>query len=78
MSSGAGHDAQMFAGICPTGMIFTPSVGGISHNVTEFTEPADIEAGANVLLHTLLELVHADLEPVVVGVPDAAGRRVLR
>jgi N-carbamoyl-L-amino-acid hydrolase len=78
MSSGAGHDAQMFAGICPTGMIFTPSVGGISHNVTEFTEPADIEAGANVLLDTLLELVHADLEPVVVGVPDAAGRRALR
>jgi len=56
LPSGAGHDAQMLARICPTAMIFVPSVGGISHNVKEFTCPADIEAGANVLLHTLLRL----------------------
>lgn len=56
MCSGAGHDAQMFARVCPTGMIFVPSVGGISHNVDEYTHPDDIEAGANLLLHTLLEL----------------------
>ena len=56
LPSGAGHDAQMLARICPTAMIFVPSVGGISHNVKEFTSPADIEAGANVLLHTLLRL----------------------
>jgi len=56
MASGAGHDAQSFAPNCPTGMIFVPSVGGISHNVAEFTEPADIEAGANVLLHLVVEL----------------------
>jgi len=56
LPSGAGHDAQMLARICPTAMIFVPSVGGISHNVREFTCPADIEAGANVLLHTLLRL----------------------
>lgn len=56
MPSGAGHDAQMLARICPTAMIFTPSVGGISHNVKEYTAPADIEAGANVLLSTLLQL----------------------
>ena len=56
MPSGAGHDAQMFARICPTAMIFTPSVGGISHNVTEYTEPHDIEAGANLLLDVMIEL----------------------
>ncbi|MGP1256556.1 MAG: Zn-dependent hydrolase [Kiloniellales bacterium] len=56
MPSGAGHDAQMLARICPAAMIFVPSVGGISHNVREFTEAADIAAGADVLLHTLLEL----------------------
>ena len=56
MPSGAGHDAQMLARVCPTAMIFVPSAGGISHNVKEFTAPADLEAGANVLLHTLLKL----------------------
>ncbi len=56
MPSGAGHDAQMFARICPTGMIFVPSVKGLSHNVAEFTEPADIDAGAKVLLDVVLEL----------------------
>lgn len=59
MPSGAGHDAQILAGVCPTSMIFVPSVGGISHNVTEFTSPEHIEAGANVLLRTLLELADA-------------------
>jgi N-carbamoyl-L-amino-acid hydrolase len=56
MPSGAGHDAQMLARICPTAMIFVPSAGGISHNIKEFTSPADLAAGANVLLHTLLSL----------------------
>ena len=59
MPSGAGHDAQMFARVCPTGMVFVPSVDGISHNVAEFTEADDIEAGANVLLETMLRLVEA-------------------
>ena len=54
MPSGAGHDAQMFAANCPTAMIFVPSVGGISHNIREFTEQSDIEAGANVLLQVVL------------------------
>jgi N-carbamoyl-L-amino-acid hydrolase len=58
MTSGAGHDAQMLARLCPTAMIFTPSAGGISHNPREHTEPADLEAGANVLLHTLLVLTN--------------------
>jgi beta-ureidopropionase / N-carbamoyl-L-amino-acid hydrolase len=54
MISGAGHDAQVMAGVCPAAMIFVPSRGGISHNVAEYSAPEHIEAGANVLLHTLL------------------------
>lgn len=50
MTSGAGHDAQMMARICPTAMIFVPSVDGISHNPMEFTEEKDLIAGANILL----------------------------
>ena len=56
MPSGAGHDAQMLARVCPTGMVFVPSIGGLSHNPAERTDAADLEAGANVLLHTLLAL----------------------
>jgi len=56
MPSGAGHDAQMFAPHCPTAMIFVPSRGGISHNVTEHTDPAQLAAGAEVLLHAALAL----------------------
>ncbi len=59
MPSGAGHDAQDVAHICPIGMIFVPSVGGISHAPKEFTAPKDIENGANVLLQTLLRLDRA-------------------
>lgn len=54
LPAGAGHDAQMFAPNCPTGMVFVPSVRGISHNIEEHTEPADLEAGANVLLRLVL------------------------
>ncbi len=60
MTSGAGHDAQILARICPSAMIFVPSIKGISHNPAENTLPGDLAAGANVLLHTLLELT--DLE----------------
>ncbi|MEE8365573.1 MAG: Zn-dependent hydrolase [Gammaproteobacteria bacterium] len=56
MTSGAGHDAQMMSRICPTAMIFTPSIDGVSHNPAEATTPEDVMAGANVLLHTLLDL----------------------
>jgi N-carbamoyl-L-amino-acid hydrolase len=56
LPSGAGHDAQMFAPNCPTGMIFVPSLGGISHNVTEFTSKEDIAAGMNILMQVLTEL----------------------
>jgi N-carbamoyl-L-amino-acid hydrolase len=56
MPSGAGHDAQMMARICPTAMVFTPSKDGISHNPAEYTAPDELEAGANVLLHVMLAL----------------------
>ena len=56
LPSGAGHDAQEIARLGPVGMIFVPSVGGISHSPKEFSRPEDIANGANVLLHTLLKL----------------------
>ncbi len=56
LPSGAGHDAQEMARIGPAGMIFIPSKDGISHAPREYSRPADIENGANVLLHTLLQL----------------------
>lgn len=59
MPSGAGHDAQDMARLGPVGMIFVPSVGGISHSPREFSRPEDIANGANVLLHTLLKLDRA-------------------
>jgi N-carbamoyl-L-amino-acid hydrolase len=58
MPSGAGHDAQMFARVCPTAMIFVPSVKGISHNPAEHTTLADLSAGADVLLHVLWALAN--------------------
>jgi beta-ureidopropionase / N-carbamoyl-L-amino-acid hydrolase len=54
--SGAGHDGESFAGICPTGMIFVPSVHGTSHSPHEFTKWEDCVNGANVLLQTVLRL----------------------
>jgi N-carbamoyl-L-amino-acid hydrolase len=54
MPSGAGHDAQAMAQLGPMGMIFVPSVGGISHSPKEFSRPKDIVNGANVLLRTVL------------------------
>jgi N-carbamoyl-L-amino-acid hydrolase len=56
MPSGAGHDAQEMANLGPIGMIFIPSVAGISHSPKEFSQPGDIENGANVLLGTVLGL----------------------
>lgn len=55
LPSGAGHDAQHMATICPSAMIFIPSLKGISHAPTEYSAPADIVNGANVLLQSVLE-----------------------
>ena len=56
MPSGAGHDAQQMTHIAPTGMIFVPSVGGISHSPEEYTRPQAMANGANVLLQTILRI----------------------
>jgi N-carbamoyl-L-amino-acid hydrolase len=56
LPSGAGHDAQMLARMCPTGMVFVPSRGGVSHNPAEFTEPEHLTAGCQVLADVLVEL----------------------
>jgi N-carbamoyl-L-amino-acid hydrolase len=58
LPSGAGHDAQMLARVCPTAMIFVPSAKGISHNPAEYTSPEELEAGANVLLHAMVTLAN--------------------
>lgn len=61
MPSGAGHDAQMLARVCPAGMIFVPSIGGISHNPAEYSTPADVGAGADLLLQIMLDLAEEEV-----------------
>jgi hydantoinase/carbamoylase family amidase len=53
LPSGAGHDAQVLAAAAPVGMLFVPSIGGISHAPAEATDPADLVAGAELLLATV-------------------------
>jgi beta-ureidopropionase / N-carbamoyl-L-amino-acid hydrolase len=63
LPAGAGHDAQMLARVCPAGMVFVPSVGGVSHNPGEFTRPEHVAAGADVLLHVIMRLAEEDEIP---------------
>ncbi|HEX5890133.1 MAG TPA: M20 family metallo-hydrolase [Pyrinomonadaceae bacterium] len=63
MPSGAGHDAQDMARLGSVGMIFIPSVGGISHSPREFSRPEDIVNGANVLLHASVRF-DPDQQPI--------------
>jgi N-carbamoyl-L-amino-acid hydrolase len=56
LPSGAGHDAQVIAKLGPMGMIFVPSVAGISHSPKELTRWPDCANGANVLLQTVLRM----------------------
>ena len=60
MPSGAGHDAQMLARICPSAMIFVPSKDGISHNPREHTEPDELVNGANILFRVMLDLTEME------------------
>jgi beta-ureidopropionase / N-carbamoyl-L-amino-acid hydrolase len=60
LPSGAGHDAQMIAGLCPMGMIFVPSIGGISHSPLEKTTWEDCARGAAVLLGAVLDIDSRD------------------
>jgi len=62
MPSGAGHDAQDITHIAPTGMIFVPSVNGVSHSPKEFTTAEDMANGASVLLKTILAIDTGALE----------------
>ena len=62
MPSGAGHDAQDMTHIAPTGMIFVPSVNGVSHSPKEFTSAEDMANGASVLLKTVLSIDDGALE----------------
>ena len=55
LPSGAGHDAQVMAAIAPVAMIFVPSEHGVSHAPVERTDPEHLVAGAEVLLHALLD-----------------------
>ncbi|MDE2748974.1 MAG: M20 family metallo-hydrolase [Chloroflexota bacterium] len=59
MLSFAGHDTQNMAAIAPAAMYFVPSVRGVSHNPNERTTDDDCVKGANLMLHTLLELTQA-------------------
>ena len=63
LPSGAGHDAQMMARLCPTGMLFVPSRDGISHNPAEHTDPEHLVAGTNLLLRAMLSLASVPLLP---------------
>jgi N-carbamoyl-L-amino-acid hydrolase len=60
LPSGAGHDAQMMAALCPMGMIFVPSIGGISHSPRESTTWEDCSRGASVLAEVILDLDASD------------------
>ena len=62
LTSGAGHDAQSLADLCPVWMIFVPSVDGASHSPREFTKWEDCVNGANVLLHAALRLGGGDFQ----------------
>lgn len=55
LPSQAGHDAYFLARVCPTAMIFTPCAGGITHNNAEFASIEQLQPGANVLLHSVVE-----------------------
>ncbi|WP_426454276.1 Zn-dependent hydrolase [Paenibacillus sp. S-38] len=62
MYSGAGHDAQVFSGLCPAAMLFVPSRGGISHAPEEYTSPEELARGAAVLCNVLYTLAYEEIE----------------
>ncbi|MGF6353602.1 allantoate deiminase [Paenibacillus sp. 4624] len=58
MTSGAGHDSQIFGTHCPTGLLFVPSQGGISHSPAEFTHTEDLQRGVRLLIDLLYKLAY--------------------
>src|SRR6202011_4869604 len=63
MVSGAGHDSCNVSAVVPAAMVFVPCAGGLSHNEAESALPADLEAGANVLLHAMLSMATSAAAP---------------
>ncbi|MED4609834.1 M20/M25/M40 family metallo-hydrolase, partial [Paenibacillus validus] len=63
MYSGAGHDSQLLAPVCPTAMVFVPSRGGISHSPAEYTKAEDLAAGIVVLADLLYALAYKGETP---------------
>ncbi|HEY9216368.1 MAG TPA: Zn-dependent hydrolase [Ancylobacter sp.] len=59
----AGHDALSLIGLCPVGLMFVPSAGGISHNEAEYTSPRDLEAGLAVMTDVLSNLCREGAVP---------------
>ena len=74
LPSGAGHDAQVIGRVMPVGMIFVPSIGGISHSPREHTEAHHLVAGAELLLRTLLELDRVLVDEPVAPLGDPGFR----
>lgn len=62
MPSGAGHDTQFLSEITHAGLIFIPSINGVSHAPDEWSHWHDVEAGTNVLLDTILAMSEVDLD----------------
>jgi N-carbamoyl-L-amino-acid hydrolase len=60
LASGSFHDAVRLARLCPSGMIFVPSIGGLSHNPDEWTAPRDMAAATRLLALTAVELADQD------------------
>lgn len=58
MTSGAGHDSQIFGTYCPTALLFVPSRGGISHSPAEFTHTEDLQRGVLLLIDLLYKLAY--------------------
>ncbi len=73
LMAGAGHDSVHTNDVAPTGMIFVPCEGGVSHNEAESITPAQAEAGANVLLHAALGLVEEPSADMLSAPPDQPG-----
>ncbi len=62
--SGAGHDAMCLAAVTPTAMLFVPSAGGRSHVGDEYTSPADLVRGADMLVRALIDVDRLLATPV--------------
>jgi N-carbamoyl-L-amino-acid hydrolase len=63
MPSGAGHDAQYMARLMPAAMLFTPSIGGISHHYAEDTKPEDLALNVKILARAAENFLRSNLSP---------------